>query len=38
MEGRHQGRWAQLTAKEWADPTWAANDNDEWWATYFKAK
>ncbi|KAK1681808.1 hypothetical protein QYE76_042656 [Lolium multiflorum] len=33
-----KARRAQLTAEERLDPTWAANNNDAWWKTYFKAK
>ncbi|KAK1631558.1 hypothetical protein QYE76_005873 [Lolium multiflorum] len=33
-----KARRAQLTAEERLDPTWAANNNDAWWMTYFKAK
>jgi hypothetical protein len=29
---------AELTDQEQADPTWAAKNNDDGWATYFKAK
>jgi hypothetical protein len=30
-----KARRAQLTAEERRDPTWAVNDNDAWWTTYF---
>jgi hypothetical protein len=33
-----RARRDQLDADERADPTWAAKNNDAWWATYFKAK
>jgi hypothetical protein len=33
-----KARRAQLTAEERLDPTWAVNDNDAWWTTYFQAK
>ncbi|KAK1616134.1 hypothetical protein QYE76_021651 [Lolium multiflorum] len=33
-----KARRAQLSAEERLDPTWAANNNDDWWKAYFKAK
>jgi hypothetical protein len=33
-----KARRAQLAAEERLDPTWAVDDNDAWWTTYFKAK
>ncbi|XP_071678350.1 uncharacterized protein [Lolium perenne] len=33
-----KARRAQLTAQERLDPTWAVDNNDAWWTTYFKAK
>ncbi|KAK1610388.1 hypothetical protein QYE76_034061 [Lolium multiflorum] len=33
-----KARRAQITAEERLDPTWAVDDNDAWWTTYFKAK
>ncbi|KAK1678315.1 hypothetical protein QYE76_039163 [Lolium multiflorum] len=37
MVGRVKAR-AQLTAQERLDPTWAVDNNDAWWTSYFQAK
>jgi hypothetical protein len=38
VKGRDRAHRSRLTAKERADPTWAAIGNDSWWWDFFQAR